>query len=146
MKSNLLEVENGQIKLTYDQFHSLYGQVVSAISNLDVEFQTDYDYLFLDVDLSKTFAGTDLPLINGFFNASNGQSYAPVFFNDNKIIFSDTFFFFFGRGSSYLVTLILTSRCSRLTRRSSLTFRSFRFYSLSVTLASLSGLYFCCFT
>lgn len=98
-----LKVENGQIKLTYDQFHSLYGQVVNSISNLDVEFETDYDYLFLDVDLSKTFAGTDLPLINGFYNTSNGQSYSPVFFNDNKIIFSDTFFYFSGRGAAYLV-------------------------------------------
>lgn len=103
--SGELQIENGQIKLTYDQFHELYGQVINACSNVEVEFHTDYEYLFLDVDLSKTFAGTDLPLINGFYNTSNGQAYSPVFFNDSKIIFSDSFFFFLGRGAVYLSSM-----------------------------------------
>lgn len=102
-----LQIENGQIKLTYDQFHELYGQVVNACSNVEVEFHTDYNYLFLDVDLSKTFAGTDLPLINGIYNdpSGYGQAYASIFFNDNIIVFSDTFFRFFNNGASYFVDM-----------------------------------------
>lgn len=99
-----LEIVDGQVKLTYDQFHELYGQVISACSNLDVEFQTDYNYLFLNADLSKPFSGSDLPLINGLYNAQGlGQGYAPVYFNDNTIIFSDTFFLFTAFNSDYYV-------------------------------------------
>ncbi len=101
--SGELEVVDGQVKLTYDQFHELYGQVLNASSNIDVGFHTDYNYLFLNADLSKTFSGSDLPLVKGLYNVDYGQAYAPVFYNENTIIFSDTFFLFTAKGASYYV-------------------------------------------
>lgn len=103
-----LEVVDGQIKLTYDQFHELYGQVLNASSNIDVGFQTDYNYLFLNADLSKTFAGSDLPFINGLYNVDGGQAYAPVFYNENTIIFSDTFFYFYFNNGTAIPSMCYT--------------------------------------
>ena len=90
-----LNVEDGKFKLTYDQFHELYGQVIDVTAKPDVKFDTDYNYIFLDVDLSRSFAGSDLPLITGFYNVRGvGQAYSPVYYNEKSIVFSDTFFLF----------------------------------------------------
>lgn len=88
-----LQIENGQIKLTYDQFHELYGQVISVTSKPDIKFQSDYDYAFFSVDLSKPFTGSDLPQLTQFIVDLGRQSYAPIYFNDEKIVFSDHFIY-----------------------------------------------------
>lgn len=52
-----------------------------------VEFQADYNYYFLDVDLSTPLSLGSLPRFDEFFAASEGQSYAPVYFNDDMLVF-----------------------------------------------------------
>lgn len=103
-----LQIEDGQIKLTYDQFHELYGQVINVSSKPDITFQSDYDYSFLSVDLSKSFTGSDLPQLTQFIYDTGRQSYAPIYFNDEKIVFSSYFIYNarFDNGRSYSTALM----------------------------------------
>lgn len=88
-----LQIEDGQIKLTYDQFHELYGQVVNVMSKPEVDFDSGFNCVFLDVDLSKPFTASDLPQISEYIKGSNGQSYGVVYFNDDTMIFSDYYLY-----------------------------------------------------
>lgn len=79
--------DDGKLKLTYEQYLELYGQVVSVMEKPSVEFKSSYDYTFLDFDLDSLTSFAVLPRIDAFFNTATGQCYAPVYYNDEMLIF-----------------------------------------------------------
>lgn len=89
-----LEIVDGQVKLTYQQYLELYGQVINVTSKPDVSFQSGYNCSFLDVDLSRSFALSNLPHLSEYFETSNGQSYAAVYYDENTLVFSTYYLFF----------------------------------------------------
>lgn len=78
---------DGKLTITYEQYLELYSQVIGVMATPAVEFQADYNYYFLDVDLSTPLSLGSLPRFDEFFAASEGQSYAPVYFNDDMLVF-----------------------------------------------------------
>lgn len=80
-------LEDGKIKLTYEQYLELYGQAVSVMGKPSVEFNASYDYTFLSADLSTPMSFASLPRIDVFFNSMQGQSFAPVYYNDDTLVF-----------------------------------------------------------
>lgn len=79
--------DEGKLHLDYNQYLELYGQVVSVMEKPSVEFKSSYDYVFLDFDLDNLTSFAVLPRIDAFFNTSSGQCYAPVYYNDEMLIF-----------------------------------------------------------
>ena len=79
--------DEGKLHLDYNQYLELYGQVVSVMEKPSVEFKSSYDYVFLDFDLDSLTSFAVLPRIDAFFNTSSGQCYAPIYYNDEMLIF-----------------------------------------------------------
>lgn len=83
--------DDGKLHITYEQYLELYGQVVGVMSKPSVEFTAGYDCQFLSVDLSRPMAFSALPRYDMFYNTSTGQSYAPVYYNDDTLVFGSAF-------------------------------------------------------
>lgn len=83
--------DDGKLHLTYSQYNELYGQSVGLMSKPSVEFTAGYDCQFLDVDLSAPVAFSSLPRYEMFFDTATGQSYAPVYYNDETLVFGAAF-------------------------------------------------------
>lgn len=96
-----LEIVDGRVKLSYDQFHELYGQVINVTSKPDVDFDSGFNCIFLDVDLSKPFTASDLPQISEYIKGSQGQSFGVVYFNDDIMIFSDYYLYLHDSNPSF---------------------------------------------
>lgn len=89
-----LEVVDGQIKLTYNQYMELYGQVVSVSSKPDLSFECGYDYYFL-TPFRSSFSPVSIPQISVYFTDTKnkgGQSVIPVFYSDEVMYFSSCYF------------------------------------------------------
>ena len=78
---------DGKVDLTYDQFLVLYGQIIGISSDTVVDFKSKYDYQFLSADITKPIAFDSLPLNDVYAKTVIGQSFAPVYFNDDICIF-----------------------------------------------------------
>lgn len=65
------------------------NQSISVMARPKVDFTAGYNCAFYNVDLSKPFALKSLPLILEFSSETIGQSIAPVFFDDSRIVFSE---------------------------------------------------------
>lgn len=89
-----LQIENGQIKLTYDQYLQLYGEVISVSSKPDLSFECGYDYYFLS-PFRQTFSPVSIPQISAYFTDTKnkgGQSVIPVFYSDDVMYFAPCYF------------------------------------------------------
>lgn len=64
------------------------NQSISVMARPNIDFTSGYNCTFLNVDLSKPFTLKSLPTMPEFFNSSNSESYAAVYFDDTRIIFS----------------------------------------------------------
>lgn len=94
-----LEIAEGRIKLTYEQFHELYSQLIVTTSKPSVDFISDFNCYFLSADLSLPIFIDDLPH-NEYFSTRLGQAFSPVFYNDDKMIFAD----YYLSTNSYIVS------------------------------------------
>lgn len=81
------------IKITYDQYMELYGQVISVMAAPSIEFDCGFDYMFLAADLTSPIYYNQLPTLDIFFNYG-GESYAPVYFNENMLVLGGCFCFY----------------------------------------------------
>ncbi len=61
---------------------------IGAMARPNIDFTAGYNCTFLDVDLSKPFTLKSLPVMSEFFYSSTGESYAAVYFDKNRIVFS----------------------------------------------------------
>ena len=98
-KGELVAVDNNYV-IKGNKFHSLIEQANQAIGVMarpKVDFTAGYNCMFLDVDLSKPFALESLPTNPLFFNVIPGQSYAAVYFDDNRLVFSPYYLSFYFR-------------------------------------------------
>lgn len=67
---------------------SAANQSIGAMARPNINFTSGYNCTFLDVDLSNPFLLKNLPVISEFFYSSPGESYAAVYFDKNRIVFS----------------------------------------------------------
>lgn len=77
----------GKLHIDYNQYLELYGQVVSVMATPSLEFHASYDYAFFEMDLDTPTTFAVLPRIDAFFNSTTGQCYAPVYYNDDMLVF-----------------------------------------------------------
>lgn len=89
-----IEIVNGKIELTYTQFQQLYDVAYSFVSNIGVELKTSYNYFAFDYTPSLFLPVLSLPTNDMYYKSASGQAYCLMYYNDNKAIFSDTYFVF----------------------------------------------------
>ena len=82
---------DGKVDLTYDQYMQLYHQMIKSVGKPSLEFESAYKCGFFSADLSQPILVGDLPQSSDLFATSGGQSFAPVYYNDEKIVFADYF-------------------------------------------------------
>lgn len=104
-ESGEIAIKNGKIDLTYEQFLELYGIAYSYVDNLGVEFTTPYNYFAFDYSLTSFLPVLLLPTNDMYFKSDSGQSYCLIFYDDNKVVFSDTFLNFRSYSDRYYVYL-----------------------------------------
>lgn len=91
-ESGELEIVDGQIILTYAQYHELYGKVFTVMSRPSVDFHSDYYYTFYEVEFPFSMDFESFPLNSDYVYSSRGQSYSPIYYDDERIIFSPYWF------------------------------------------------------
>lgn len=89
--SNLFDA-NGNLKLTYEEYYEMYCQTVDVMSKSGINFTAGYDYTFLSLDLNSVVFLSDLPTMSQFYQSSSYESYCPVYFNSDKVVFSNKYF------------------------------------------------------
>lgn len=89
--SSLID-ENGNLILSYDDYYEMYRQAVEVMSNSDINFTAGYNYTFLSCNVNAPILISDIPTISEFFNSASYESYAPVYFNDETVIFCGNYF------------------------------------------------------
>lgn len=72
------------------------NQSIGVMARPKVDFTAGYNCTFLDVDLSKPFTLKSLPTMSEFL--PTGESYAAVYFDENRIIFSSYYLLFIHSG------------------------------------------------
>lgn len=77
---------DGNLHIDYKQYLALYGQLIDVCKQPEVAFKADYDYAFYNYVPGSTLYFASLPL-SEYAHTNAGQAYAPVYFNDDKIIF-----------------------------------------------------------
>ena len=90
-----LVFEDNNYVIKGKELHSLIEQANQAIGVMarpKVDFTAGYNFTFLDVDLSKPIALKSLPTISLYVDSFVGQSYASVYFDDNRVVFSPYYF------------------------------------------------------
>lgn len=90
-ESGELQVVDGQIVLTYSQYQELYNQAFNVMAKPDVSFNADYDCYFIESAIPNGFSLESLPVVDLFVKSPAGQSYAVIYYDDNRIVFSDWF-------------------------------------------------------
>lgn len=85
-----LTIKNGQLQLTYDQYKQLYDIAYSFLPNVGVEFTTPNYYFAFAYTPGSFLPYLGLP-VNDLYYKSTGQSYALIYYNDTKVVFSDHF-------------------------------------------------------
>lgn len=88
--SNLFDA-NGNLKLTYEEYYEMYRQTVDVMSKSGINFTAGYDYTFLSLDLNSVVFLRDLPTMSQFYQSSSYESYCPVYFNSDKVVFSNRY-------------------------------------------------------
>ncbi|MDE7106852.1 MAG: hypothetical protein K2O39_00865, partial [Clostridiales bacterium] len=81
------------IKLTYDQYLDLYNQVISVMAAPSVDLKCGFEYTFLCADIKNAIKAENLPTTDLFF-LHGGQSYAPVYFNKDTIVFGGAYYLY----------------------------------------------------
>ena len=76
------------LQLALDSANSM----IKSMARPNINFTAGYDCTFLDVDLSKQFTLKSLPTMSQFL--PTGESYAAVYFDDNRIVFSSYYLIF----------------------------------------------------
>lgn len=84
--------ENGNLILSYEDYYEMYSQAVDVMSKSGVKFTAGYDYTFLSLDLNSVVFLSDLPTMSQFYQSSSYESYCPVYFNSDKVVFSNKYF------------------------------------------------------
>ena len=107
-----IDLTSDNVKISYQQYLNLCNQVCSVIKIPTIDLICGYEYKFISADLSVPIPLKNLPIISEYFYSS-GQSYSPIWYNKDTIVFP----------------------CWYLIFRSTLTYdsTSFAFYSLSDT-------------
>lgn len=82
------EIKGDKIKKVISDANASIG----VMARPKVDFTAGYNCTFLDVDLSSPCAFSSLPILSEF--CADGQSFAPVFFDDSRLIFSEYFYYF----------------------------------------------------
>lgn len=82
---------DGNLHMNYEQYLQLYRQTIELTSVHSVDFYADYDAFFLKADLSIPIFVENLTRLEQFYSTNVGQSYCPVYYDDNQIIFADYF-------------------------------------------------------
>lgn len=86
-----INIKNGKIELTYEQFHSLYSSAYSVVDTVGLKFTTSYDYTLLNYHTGDYVPIFGLPAINSYFYSDTGQGYCLCYYDDEKIVFSPFF-------------------------------------------------------
>lgn len=89
-----LPFKNGGFELTYSQFKELYNITYSYVPNIGVEFTTPYNYFAFSYTPGSYLTATSLPVNDIYFKSSSGQSYALIYYNEQRVVFVDQFFNF----------------------------------------------------
>lgn len=103
--SGELEIVDGKVKLTYQQYQALYGQVVSVMAKPVVDFQAGFNCTFLAIDLSSAFSLSSLPIITEFVYTGSGEAYTPIYYDDNHIIFSSYYLYLYSDSGGHATSL-----------------------------------------
>lgn len=82
---------DGNWQIKGDKIKNVISNANASIGSMarpNIDFTAGYNRTFLDVDLSMPFTLKSLPVMSEFFNSSTGESYAAVYFDKNRIVFS----------------------------------------------------------
>lgn len=89
-----LVFKNGAFELSYSQYKDLYNITYSYVPNIGVEFTTPYNYFAFSYTPGSYLTATSLPVNDIYFKSSSGQSYALIYYNEQRVVFSDQYFYF----------------------------------------------------
>ena len=94
-----LTIKNGQAQLTYDQYLQLFNIAYSFVPNIGIEFNTSYYYFAFEYSLGSSLPILTLPVNDVYYKSSYGQSYSLIFYDNKKVVFSDTYVQFYENSS-----------------------------------------------
>ncbi len=83
--------DGDNLKLTYEQYLDLYNQTISVMAAPSVDLKCGYMYQLFSVDLANPIKVLNLPTIELFYE-HGGEAYAPIYFNDSKIVFVGAYY------------------------------------------------------
>lgn len=86
-----INIKNGKIDLTYEQFQFLYSSAYSVVDTVGLKFTTSYDYTLLNYHIGDYVPIFGLPASNSYFYSDTGQGYCLCYYDDEKIVFSPFF-------------------------------------------------------
>lgn len=89
-----LQIVDGQIKLTYDQYLELYGQVLTVSAKPDIKFDCGYDFTFI-TPFYESMSAASVPHSSYINMPRLGQSVIPVFYNDDSLYFGSFFYYMY---------------------------------------------------
>lgn len=94
---------DGNLHIDYKQYLALYGQLIDVCKQPYVDFKAAYDYTFYNYTPGSSLYFVSLP-ISEYAHGNAGQAYAPVYFNDDKIIFGRCFAWIHVSSSAYEIS------------------------------------------
>lgn len=84
--------DNGKFRMKYSQYLDLCDLIGDAYATTDVQLVTDIPYLLFKADRDVLYNINSSIMICSVDDLAGGMSYAPVFYTDDKIYFSDSYF------------------------------------------------------
>ena len=93
--SGKVKIEDGRIKLTYEQYKDLYSMMWNFAQKPEVDFKSEYDCLFfkLDTEMGSYFPVSALPRYSPYLNSASGESYTSVYYSSEKMVFPAYYLF-----------------------------------------------------
>ena len=100
-----LEIVDGKVKLTYDQFKEIYDQLWEIAPKPGLNFESSYSSFFLDFDgMPYEFPIGALPTASYLLNVKPGEAYAACYYNDDQIVFSDYYILLYFNSEGFTST------------------------------------------
>lgn len=88
-----IDLTSDNVKISYQQYLNLCNQVCSVIKIPTIDLICGYEYKFISADLSVPIPLKNLPIISEYFYSS-GQSYSPIWYTKDTIVFPCWYLFF----------------------------------------------------
>lgn len=111
--SGELLTEAGHIKLTYEQYMSIYGKLLSTIQP-DINLKSTYKYSFYNFSSGVNMSLAAFPVYDLLAQISPGvsasRSFTAVYYSKNEIIFSPLNFFLSFTGNKYNISDLFSIR------------------------------------